>query len=104
MLELAGAPAEVIQAVEQKASPNVDEVVCYVWEENWESLQFFLMVQSQWIIVASLTSGVRVGLDYARIEAAMRMDGIPRADRKMLFSDLRVIESAVLEYDSDKKT
>ncbi|WP_158597910.1 DUF1799 domain-containing protein [Noviherbaspirillum saxi] len=103
LLELAGAPAEVIQSVEAKASPEPDEAVCYVWEENWQSFQFYLMVQSQWVIVTGLTNSVRVKLDYAGIGSAMWMDGIHRRDRKALFSDLRLIESAVLEYDGEKK-
>lgn len=63
-----------------------------VWPENWSALELFLRCDTQWV----WTMGACTGLDYLRVEAVMRMDAIPRAARRSLLDDLRVMERAAL--------
>lgn len=65
--------------------------------ENVESLDFFIGLSSQWS--RQFTPGGRLvclGLDYAGVEAALRLHGVPKAKRAALFSDVRVMERAAL--------
>ncbi|MFS8973857.1 DUF1799 domain-containing protein [Cupriavidus necator] len=86
------------------ASDCVDEVrargtaeSCQVHADNWESLQLFLTLQTQWRQVAGMAGCVRIGLDYAAIETPLRLYEIKRKRRAALFNDLRVMEAAALE-------
>jgi Phage related hypothetical protein (DUF1799) len=63
-----------------------------VWPENWPAVVFFLKLQTQWV----WTMGACTGLDYARVEAAMRMYRIARAQQAAMMDDLRVMELAAL--------
>lgn len=94
LLELAGAPADVIRAVARATGDDGD--VCEVWEENWQSVMFFMDLGSQWRAVAGMAGFVYLGLDYAGVEAAMRMLGISRSDRQRLFQDVRRMEAEAL--------
>ncbi|WP_194720824.1 DUF1799 domain-containing protein [Noviherbaspirillum malthae] len=91
----------MIEAAEKRLKPQQSSAF-EVWEENWESFLFFDSVRTQWVYVSGLAGGVRVGLDYGRVEATMRMEGIPRKKHKALLDDLRIMEFAVLKYDGEK--
>lgn len=65
--------------------------------ENVESLDFFLGISSQW--TRQFTPSGRLvflGLDYAGVEAAMRLHGVSKARRAALFADVRLMERAAL--------
>lgn len=53
----------------------------------------FCDLATQWRVAAGFDL-VYLGLDYAAVEAAMRMRGIKRRDRARLFDKLRVMELA----------
>jgi hypothetical protein len=62
-----------------------------VWPENWEAVQAFLTVQTQW----AADFGGRSGLDYVRVRAGLEMAGV--AVTTELFTQLRVIEAGALK-------
>jgi hypothetical protein len=78
-----------------------------VYEDCWESVQFYLKVQTQWTFKTVGTGGglgmlmvaQRVGLNNAAVESTMRMEAVPRRKQAALLADLRVMELAVLEAD-----
>ncbi len=62
-----------------------------VWPENWDAVQAFLAVQTQW---ATGFSGP-TGLDYSRVRAGWELAGI--AVTPELFHQLRIMELTVLD-------
>ena len=92
-----GAPPEVIEEARRRAQPEED--VCWVYEENWQSVLFFFALQTQWKIGGM---GGYIGLDYAGVEAAMRLNEIPRSKRKALFADIHIMEAAAMKVLNKK--
>lgn len=68
-----------------------------VWRDNLPSLELFLSVSTQWKWLAGAGAAIRTGLDYAALEAAMRMLGVKGKDRALMFGDIRAMEGAALE-------
>lgn len=62
-----------------------------VWPENWEAVQLFLRVQTQWKIGAF---GGFMGLDYSGVEAAFRMMKVPNTEE--MFDTIQAMEIAAL--------
>lgn len=94
-----GASPEVLAQLQRQMAPPVDTSSCAVWPENWESLEFFVTVGSQWVTTENRYTGQRRfdRLDYAGVEAAARMLRLPRARLAALFPDLQDMERAVHE-------
>lgn len=66
--------------------------VVEVWPENWDSVQFFVRLQTQWRIgMAGAT-----GLDYAAVLALLRSMRLPRDRADEIFADVQVMERAAL--------
>lgn len=63
----------------------------------WETVQAFLRVQTQWRVGGM--GGHPIGLDYAGVEAALRMMRV--RDKAELFDGLQVMEAAALEAMKD---
>ena len=62
-----------------------------VWEENWEAVDAFLRVQTQWKIGSM---GGYMGLDYAGVESALRM--LNSSNVTELFVKIQIMEFAAL--------
>lgn len=62
-----------------------------VWEENWEAVDAFMRVQTQWKIGSM---GGYMGLDYSGVEAALRMLNV--SNTAELFGKIQVMEFAAL--------
>lgn len=71
-----------------------DAGACEIWPDNWAALRLFLAVETQWRVQLGVGVVVHLGLDYAALEAAMRMSGV--ADPAAMFADLRAMERAAL--------
>lgn len=67
-----------------------------VWEENWDSLLFFLNVSTQWNVVAGMGGLFYIGLNHTAIESEMNMRGIRKQRRAQLCDDLLMMERAAL--------
>lgn len=74
-----------------------DEVGFAVLADNWDALQAFLSVQTQWRVGMN---GV-TGLDYTAIHAAWRMRR--RRITPQLFDQLQAIEQAVLTALAERR-
>lgn len=96
-----GATEEEIEAERKKeaqAAPEQDEFEVY--EDCWESVMFFLRVQTQWVHKGM--DERRAGLNNTAVESTMRMTGVKRAAQAELLEDLQVMERAVLEADAER--
>lgn len=70
--------------------------------ENVEPLDFFIGMTTQWRrLMSPVGRTVFTGLDYAAVEAAMRLHGLDAAAQAALFSDLRRMEAAALPVLND---
>lgn len=66
---------------------SADDRVFYVYPENWESLQLYLALQTQWFISPT---GHRTGINYVSIHPVCRLMGIKMT--RELFADLQLME------------
>ena len=89
-LELFGAPADIIEQLEQK--PELFEVE----PECWPVVEMFLRLQTQWRI----QDGCWLGLIYDSIVVLLDLESIP--NRKEMFGDLQVMEFAALPILNEK--
>jgi hypothetical protein len=64
-----------------------------VWEENWEAVQMFLRLQTQWRMGMN---GV-IGLDYGAAKWLFRLYAVKVKDQRSLLEDLQVMEAAAME-------
>ena len=67
-----------------------------IWEENWQVVEMFLRVQTQW---RSTMSGV-IGLDYAAVEWLFKLYEVE--DQRTLLEDLQVMEAAAMSAINSK--
>lgn len=61
-----------------------------VWEENWESVEIFLKMQTQW----NVTMGGYVGLKYEVLQWVGQLYDVE--DKRRLLEDIQVMEVAAL--------
>lgn len=88
---------ETIQAIE-KQRPNQPTDDFEVFEDNWQTLLFFLKLGTQWNVLSGMSSSHRLGLNYPAVESLMRLKRIPLAERETLFNSITMMEHAALEY------
>ena len=70
-----------------------------VWDENWQSVSFFLeYCRTQWRV----GMGGATGLDYTAVLASLRTLRFPRERSNEVFSDVRLMEAAALEEMAKK--
>ena len=90
---------------EQQGKRNDDEVKkpdCELHADNWDSVMFFLKVQTQWVYASGGLGSSRLGFNHPALEANMRMRGIKRSKQEALMDDMLAMELAVLEVDSER--
>lgn len=63
-----------------------------MWPDNLAAVNTFIAVATQWRV----GPGGPTGLDYAAVEPALRLTGVPRRRWREVFTDLRVMEDAAL--------
>ena len=69
-----------------------------VHADNWLSVRTFLEVQTQWVYAGM--NGQRCALAYDCVLAWVDRF-VPRRDRRQVFSDLQLMERAVLDADRE---
>ena len=74
-------------------SSDLDASVA-VWPENWQAVQVFCAMGTQWRVSAGMSGLIYMGLEYTALPVVEARLAIPRADRADLFSRLRVMESS----------
>lgn len=67
-----------------------------VWPENRDSALLFDRLGTQWRALLGAAGLVRLGLDYAAAEAAVRRQGWKRRKMDRVFDDLTVMEGEAL--------
>lgn len=68
-----------------------------MWEENWQVVEMFLRLQTQW---RTSMSGV-VGLDYGAVQWVLRLYEVE--DQRSMLEDLQVMEGAALNLINRKE-
>lgn len=72
---------------------DLEESLVEVWPENWAAVEVFEALSTQW---RTGPMGGVIGLDYAAIPAVLRLMDVPRDQWRVLFTDLREMESEAL--------
>ena len=94
-MEAFGATPEQIAAAKEKQDSI--EVDFEVWQENWEVVQMFIRLSTQWhVSMAGLT-----GLNYSSFEYLCRLYKVE--DCVSLFEAIQIMEMSVLSCMSKKK-
>lgn len=94
------APEDVIESARARFEGSISED-CEVWPENWQSLELFVALGTQWNVSAM---GHYLGINYPAVDAIMNILAVPKKQKPDLFSDLQIMERAALEYiNRDKK-
>lgn len=70
-----------------------------VWPENWQAVLVFDALGTQWAVAPS---GRVIGLRYEVVPMVMRLHTVAASQRREVFEDLRVMESAVLNLINSK--
>jgi hypothetical protein len=86
-----GAPAELIAQLEEASRPADFEV----FQENWETVQVFLRLNTQWRYLAGYSQATCLGLDYNSMDFVFKILGIKK--RREVFDGLQIMEAAALD-------
>lgn len=102
-LRAMGVTEEAIEAQQGKRNDGeVKKPDCELHADNWDSVMFFLKVQTQWLYASGGMGMVRLGFNHPALETNMRVRGIKRAKQEALLDDMLVMELAVLEVDNER--
>ena len=85
-------PSEINKMRKQKKKD-----VFEVWEENWDTVQMFMRLSTQWRMSMS---GV-TGLDYASLSWLCKLYEVK--DQRILFEGLQVMELVALSFFNKKR-
>lgn len=97
-----GFTEEAIEAQQGKKTEAPQRPDFEVHADNWDSVMFFLKVQTQWLYASGGMGMVRLGFNHPALETNMRVRGIKRAKQEALLDDLLAMELAVLEVDNER--
>lgn len=90
--DLKGVPPALAAQIQADHDAKTPEQVCYY--PNVPAWELFCAAGTQWR--RGGMAGARTGLDYAAVEALMRIRGVKKRKRLTLLDEVRVIESAAL--------
>lgn len=80
-----GAPQEIVEAVQDHDPEHFE-----VFEENWEAVQIFLRMTTQW----NRIDGAFIGLNYVALESILRV--LEVENKKAVFEDIQFMEFEAL--------
>lgn len=83
----------------QNAEPDPDASSFPVLDENWNAIQLFLSVSTQWVRAGM--DGSVVGLNYQSVEFVLKLYKAKK--RAEVFSDLQLIERGALTVFNEPK-
>ena len=72
---------------------DVAEEHVAVWPDNWQTVNIFAAMQTQW----RWSDNRRVGLDYNVLPEIWKRTGTRKKDRNDIFRGLRIMEHAAME-------
>lgn len=102
-MEAMCAPAEDVEAVRAQVlaeAPPEEPEGFGVYADNLTTVSAFLALRTQWNYAGM--AGQRTGFNYAGVSAWLQAHIKPRR-RRALFSDLQVMEHAVLQADHEQR-
>jgi hypothetical protein len=68
-----------------------------VWPENWQTVQVFIAMSTQWYVVSGMAGDSVKGLNYAALPAVYEGLSIRKKDRPDIFAGLQQMEWAALK-------
>lgn len=71
---------------------------CEIWEENWEIVQMFMRMQTQWVVGAAGA----VGLNYPSLEWLCKLYAV--TDPVALFEGIRIMEATTLACFQEQRS
>lgn len=86
--------AEALAAVGLVWEGETREASVDIWPENWQALQVFCAMGTQWRVSAGMSGLIWTGLDYTALPVVEARLGVVRAERADLFSRVRIMESS----------
>lgn len=93
-----GLPPEEIEAAAAWLAAEAEPEGFEVYPENWQSLEVFLALGTQWNWVAGFSAAVRSGLRYEAITPLfLESLGVRKRTRPQVLGDVRAMERAALE-------
>jgi len=91
-LVLFGAPSEVIES----ARTNKEQVLFDVFADNWQAVQLFCRLATQWKIAIGMGAAVYLGLDYTAIDFLFKIENV--SETAKVFAELQIMERTALKY------
>ncbi len=68
-----------------------------VWPENWQTVEVFRAMQTQWSVIGRMDAVLFQGLRYEALEPVFRLLDVPKKSRGDVFFELRSMEHAALK-------
>jgi hypothetical protein len=93
-----GAALVLIEDEDEGEEDALAELPILVWPENWESVDLYMFLQTQWLTAGMDAS--RVGLDYKAAHAVL--DGRRVLDHEPYMRDLQIMELAAIEVFTEQ--
>ena len=87
-----GAQESDLAEIRKQAESN--EGAFAVWPENWQAVEVFCYMASQWRLITGASSAHWQGLRYEALESVLRLLLIPRRRWAELFAQVRIMEFA----------
>jgi hypothetical protein len=81
-----------------ESGPVIEEDF-HLWPDNVATFKLWLSVQTQWVIGMN----GRTGLEYAGVEACMRLHQVRKKEQREMFIGLQAMEHAALDEWSKKR-
>lgn len=100
-----GAPDDVVSRARERADRVKPKSVSddfEVWDDCIQAVEFFQSLRGEWAHISGMTVA-RTGIPSTRLRASMELQGIPRRRRRQLFEDIKLMESAVLTFDHERR-
>jgi hypothetical protein len=93
-------------AAQAARAAEEDEADFEIWPENWDIVQLFMAVSTQWRKTAMVGAAKAIviydALDYSAVEAVMRMHNVAKRHKPELFWGLQVMESEAAKVLNDR--
>ena len=106
-----GAPADVIQATQQRLAAEAEHWHVDIWPDNWHAVQLFVALATQWHWVAGMAAVQRTGLRYEAlqvpaVQALVDAQVAPplRQPPAVLMRQLQVLEDTALAEWARQRT
>lgn len=90
---------EALAAFGLKRDEVPEDAHLRVWPENWDAVQLFIALATQW----QVGFNGPVGLRYEAVPMVLRLRGVPRSGWPMLFDQVRLMEAEALKFFAERR-